>query len=107
MKTKTLHFNEKNTDIILFENYVNNKGTNNESRNRMKKLLSQAIDRGLTEKQKACIIGYYINGKKQKEIAKELGIDSSTVSRHITVAKKKLKDFVSIFEGFTNTAESA
>ena len=43
------------------------------------------------------IIDYYFNGKKQKEIAENLGIDSSTVSRHIIKARDKLRHIASYY----------
>ena len=46
---------------------------------------------GLTPMQRYCITEYHLNGVKQKDIAKKLGVNSSTVSRHIAAATKKLK----------------
>lgn len=105
MKSRILHLNENNTDIIMFSRYNNKASTNLETRKRMSRLLSQAIDKCLTKKQKICINEYYIHGKKQKEIATELGIDCSTVSRHICNAKKKLRDFVKVYENIITTNE--
>ena len=61
--------------------------TNENSRDKMKKILSMAVLNELTERQRICIVDYYLNGKKEKEIAKELGVNSSTVSRHIMKAR--------------------
>lgn len=67
-------------------------GCSNESaRLRMKKILSKAINGELTERQKNCIIEYYINGTKMIDIAKKEGISESTVSRHIKSGKKRLQ----------------
>ena len=63
----------------------------------MKKILSMAVLNELTERQRICIIDYYFNGKKQKEIAENLGIDSSTVSRHIIKARDKLRHIASYY----------
>ena len=56
-----------------------------------------AVLNELTERQRICIIDYYFNGKKQKEIAENLGIDSSTVSRHIIKARDKLRHIASYY----------
>lgn len=41
----------------------------------------------LTERQNICLRLFYIYGKNQKEIAKELGLSQPTVCRHIATAK--------------------
>lgn len=63
----------------------------------MKKILFKAIDTELTAKQKKCMIDYYLMNKKEKDIAAELGVNPSTVSRHITLAKKKLRHIASYY----------
>ena len=71
--------------------------TNENSRDKMKKILSMAVLNELTERQRICIVDYYLNGKKEKEIAKELGVNSSTVSRHIMKARDKLRHIASYY----------
>lgn len=56
----------------------------------MKRLLGSAMDKTLTERQRKCLSMYYFDELRMEEIAKRLGISKSTVSRHITAAKKKL-----------------
>lgn len=63
----------------------------------MKEILSKAIISELTEMQRHCLIEHCINEKKQKEIAAELGLNASTVSRHISSARKKLKNIASYY----------
>lgn len=92
MRTQILHFNDLDINKITYINYLSTKGATNEnSRQRMKKILSKAIFSELTEKQRYCIIEHYINERKGKDIAFELGVNASTVSRHISSAKRKLK----------------
>ena len=57
---------------------------------RMKKILKRAIGE-LTDRQRYCICEYYLNGKKMKDIALELNLSPSTVTRHIKFAKRNLK----------------
>ncbi len=56
----------------------------------LKQTLRCALDEILTPRQQNCIKLYYIEGRNMAEIGKELGIDESTVSRHIKAAKRKL-----------------
>lgn len=97
MKTEIVHFNEKNTNLLQFENYLNNGSTNENSRIKMKNILSKAICDELTERQRICITQYFLHGKKEKEIAKELSLNPSTVSRHIATAKKRLRRIASYY----------
>ena len=97
MRTKLVHFNDKNTNKILFLNHLSDGTTNNENRKQMKIILSKAIISELTEMQRTCIVEYYINNKKQKQIAIELGVNNSTVSRHIAAATKKLRNIASYY----------
>lgn len=92
-----IHITDKNKHKIMADSGFIQGGTNESSRERMKKILSMAVLNELTERQRVCIIDYYFNGKKQKEIAENLGIDSSTVSRHIIKARDKLRHIASYY----------
>lgn len=97
---RDVHITDKNSrrfasDTNLF--YFAEENTNFNSREKMKKILSLAVINELTDKQRKCITDYYLNGKKEKDIAKELGVNSSTVSRHIAKAKEKLKHIASYY----------
>lgn len=97
MRTELIHFNENNTYKILFEKYISDGNSNYSSREKMKKILLQAIEDELTEKQRKCLTDYYLLKKKEKEIAFELGLNPSTVSRHISMARKKLKHIATYY----------
>lgn len=97
MRTNIIHFNDRNTNKIIFSNYISNGPTNCESRKRMKEILSKAICSELTEMQRLCLTEYYLNEKKQKQIAFELGLNASTVSRHISSARRKLQNIASYY----------
>lgn len=97
MKTKIIHFTNENTSKILFSSFKPNGTTNSESRKRMKEIISKAIVTELTDMQRICLTEHYLNDKKQKEIASELGLNASTVSRHISSARRKLKNIASYY----------
>ena len=97
MKTKIIHFTNENTSKILFSNFNPNSTTNSESRRKMKEIISKAIVTELTDIQRICLTEHYLNDKKQKEIASELGLNASTVSRHITKARRKLQNIASYY----------
>lgn len=68
--------------------------TNNDNRKeiaRMKAFLAKALKSDLTSRQKFCLCEYYLKGRMMKDIAAELKIDPSAVSRHIKRAVDKLK----------------
>ena len=97
MKTKIIHFTNENTSKILFSSFNPNGTTNCETRKRMKEIISKAIVTELTDMQRICLTEHYLNAKKQKEIASELGLNASTVSRHISSARKKLQNIASYY----------
>lgn len=97
MKTKIIHFTNENTSKILFSSFKPNGTTNSESRKRMKEIISKAIVTELTDMQRICLTEHYLNAKKQKEIAFELGLNASTVSRHISSARRKLQNIASYY----------
>ncbi len=98
MKTELIHFTMKNTNKIMYNSNQQNNSSNTESRSQMKKILSKAIFDELTDRQRTCVTDYYVGGKKVKEIANELGLNPSTVSRHISVARKKLRHIASYYK---------
>ena len=91
MKREFIHITDNNKHRLMSDSGFWHGSTNENSRDKMKKILSMAVLNELTERQRICIVDYYLNGKKEKEIAKELGVNSSTVSRHIMKARDKLR----------------
>ncbi len=51
----------------------------------------QAINDNLTDAEKECVIGYYYNDMKQKDIAKQLEISENTVASNLFRAKSKMR----------------
>ena len=91
------HLIDNNKHRLMSDSGFWHGSTNENSRDKMKKILSMAVLNELTERQRICIVDYYLNGKKEKEIAKELGVNSSTVSRHIMKARDKLRHIASYY----------
>ena len=90
MVHESLYLDDKSTQLISY--YLANHGGNNRpERERMKRLLLRAIRHELTDRQRECLMMYYLEGMKMKDIAKSLGLSSSTVSRHIGSAVHKLR----------------
>lgn len=83
----------------LFSYYLYNQGSDNRpERERMKRVLKRAIRHELTDRQRDCLVKFYLEGMKMKEIAKELDLSNSTVSRHINAATRKLRRIASYYE---------
>ena len=92
-----IHITDNNKHRFMADSGFHHGSTNESSREKMKKILSMAVLNELTERQRICIIDFYLNGKKEKEIAEELGVNSSTVSRHIMKARDKLRHIASYY----------
>lgn len=59
------------------------------------KVLPLIIKNELTERQSLCLRMFYVFGKSQVEIARELKLSQPTVSRHIKTAKDIVNKFLS------------
>ena len=64
--------------------------TNYREREAMSKSLKRALDVSLTQRQRLCLTMYYNDEMTMGQIAQELGVTESTVSRHIKAARKRL-----------------
>ena len=94
MQTKNIKFDPLGRGLTIIENiyYENHRGkTNHRERAQMLKILKRVIDNELTDQQRRCVILYYFRHMKMRDIASELGVSPSTVSRHIKAALRKMK----------------
>lgn len=66
-------------------------GDNNKKIEQMKRALSEAIQSELTDRQRTMVTEFYYNGLSVTEIAKRHGLSKSTVSRHLTRSRERLK----------------
>ena len=97
MRHERVFLSDENSDYIAYQLY-NHGSDNRPERERMKKIMYRAIRHGLTDRQRVCVMKYYLEGMQMKDIAAELGLSKSTVSRHITAAKLKLRKVASYYE---------
>lgn len=67
------------------------KGTNYTEIEQMKRFLSTAMEHELTKKQRKYVVGYFIDGKKMKQLADENNVSESNVSKIIKRAINTLK----------------
>lgn len=78
-------------DRFPWMGYEHETGDNSEVFRRMKRALLLAVEHELTEPQRVVVNAYYFEGKTVTVIAGELGVNKSTVTRHLQRARKKLK----------------
>ena len=97
MRRERVFLNDENSDLIAFRLYQAG-ASNRPERERMKRILSRAIRCELTERQRSCLVKHYLEGMKMKDIAKEMGLSKSTVSRHISAAELKLRKVASYYQ---------
>lgn len=84
-------------DRLSYLAYTSSGSTNQQEKSRMKQVLFRAIRNELSEKQRLCLMEFYINGRKKKEIAAILSLNPSTVTRHIRRAEEKLRHIASYY----------
>lgn len=85
-----VHLNEDFENILSYNIYNQSGFSNSENLSKVKTMLTKGIENLLTEKQRKCIVMHYFEKKPMKQIAKELGVCPSTVTRTIQLAKKRL-----------------
>jgi len=77
-------------DLFAIQQWNSDGGDNSRRLNRLRRNLHRAMDE-LTESQRYCVELYYFKGYKQVAIARELGVNKSSVSRLLMRARKKLE----------------
>lgn len=70
-------------------------GDNAREIERVKGYLLKAMDEELTDRQKEIVNMFFFDGKSLTEISNILGVNKSTVSRHLTRSKEKLRSALS------------
>ena len=91
MPLPTVFLDDKNTDYFSLHSLSQYKRTNRAELERKKRLVLRVIDGELTPLQRICANAYWLDGMKQKDIAAQLGLSKTTVSRHISAAKRKVQ----------------
>lgn len=85
-------------DRAAYLAYTSAGNTNSEERKKMRTILKKAIFDELTDLQRFCLIEHYIHQRKMKDIASELSLNPSTVTRHIRRAEEKLRHIASYYQ---------
>lgn len=67
------------------------RGSNSRTITLMKQALTKAIESELTERQKQMVNEFYFNGATVTAIAQKYGLSKSTVSRHLSRSRERLK----------------
>ena len=71
--------------------------TNRREREEYRRFLYRAIKTQLTHRQTQVMLLYYFEGKKITEIAQELGLNKSTVSRTLRRSLNRLTDLARLY----------
>lgn len=91
MQKNRVQFNEFTDSLAGMIEYSQKlNATNENDYKKIIKVLSKAIDGELTDRQKECIMLKYYKNLNITQIAYELGVGKSTVSRHVKKAKIRL-----------------
>ncbi len=76
---------------------ITNAETNSARIQQMKRALSKVIQQDLTARQRQVILLYYYEGLTMSEIARQLGIDPSTVSRTVSRGRRNILNYLKYF----------
>lgn len=96
--------NREQGDVLDFEYFMLHKFDNdsdNFSERKIKAMLNimrKVVDEELSEKQRECVIMVKFQGLKQNEVASVLGLNPSTVCRHLKGAQKKFDNALRYFD---------
>ncbi len=82
---------ESLSQAMAYRNYCLSHNDNRAEIEKMKRHLYKALELELTDKQRYCITQYYLKGRKMKDIAEDLQVNPSVVSRHISRGINKIK----------------
>lgn len=85
-----LEFDKKITEL----SYAQDAETNSELVKKVKSAMVKVIKNELTPRQRETIVMYYYKGLGVSDIANELGLAPSTVSRTIKCAREKIYKFL-------------
>lgn len=78
-------------DRYPWEREIYSAGDNSESIAKMKRAVIDIMEEELTARQREAVENYYFKNMTVTEIAKQQGVNKSTVSRHLKRARIKIK----------------
>lgn len=92
MRKKALLLNKFTDSLISVTDYNQNLFSADDTKyKKMIISLKNVIKGELTDKQRVCLVMYYVNGMRMKDIAAELEIGISSVSRHIKKGRNRVQ----------------
>lgn len=96
MRTAIMHYNSKESiDKCSYDDYKYfEHNEENDDYIRMKRFYISALPEILTKKQLSVFMKFYAENKSAAEAAKEIGISTVTVYKHLRMAEKRLKNTV-------------
>lgn len=94
---------ERETEYQSLRNFVTSL---NKPGDEMTRLLSRAVAEELTERQALMVVLYYIDQRSMRDIAAELGVNPSTVSRTLQTAREKLKKCLRYCKGLLDFSDT-
>lgn len=78
-------------DMVDYMRRISEQNTNTDSMDRLKQNLIRCLNEDITPRQRTLLTMYYVQQLSQTEIARQLGVDPSTVSRTILRGERKLQ----------------
>ena len=100
MRTEKIMFDPTNSaqgNILSYKYWESQGNSNTKEIRRMIKFIKNAMDKVLTPSQNTCITMVYLQNMSQKEVAIELGLSKSTISRHIKAGLKRLREVSELY----------
>ncbi|MBQ2944066.1 MAG: sigma-70 family RNA polymerase sigma factor [Ruminococcus sp.] len=98
MSRNVLYAEDFLCDRASYLAYTSSGDTNRDELRKMKSILKRAMYTELTDLQRFCLVEHYLHGRKMKDIASELSLHPSTITRHISNAEKKLRHIASYYQ---------
>ncbi len=92
-----LEFNRYFVQEILGE-----PNTNEQHLELAQRALRDILEQDLTDRQKEILLHYYYEGKTEPEIAQELGVNKSTISRTLDRAKQRIRKHLRFYFDYTD-----
>lgn len=91
MIDKTMTLNDILDGETSYRDYLTGcRDSNIDEVTEMYRFIMEGMRRELSERQRECLRLFLVDGLKQKDIADQLGLNASTVCRHIAAGKRKL-----------------
>lgn len=94
---KSLEFNKYFVREIL-----GSESTNAEHLELAQRALRDILEHDLTDRQREMLMLYYYKGKNEEDVAQQLGVNKSTVSRTLDRAKKRIHKHLRFYFDYTD-----